>query len=119
MVKKNVILKTHGLRNSSEAGMVVLPESFYVKVRIEKNGDFDVEFINSSEEQLFSVCHQIKSKAEIEPADETIRTVENRTARFIVDSLAEYVIDDTQVTYDTEAHLEQWAAKVSEAFING
>lgn len=117
MEKKKIILKTHGLRNSSEVGLVVLPESFFVKVNIEKNGDFDVEFINSSEEQLFSVCHQIKTKVTEEPADETIRTVENRTARFIVDSLAEFLLDDTQVTYDTEAHLGQWAAKVNDAFI--
>lgn len=117
MEKRKIILKTHGLRNSSEVGLVVLPESFFVKVNIEKNGDFNVEFINSSEEQLFSVCHQIKTKATEEPADDTIRTVENRTARFIVDSLAEFLLDDTQATYDTEAHLDQWAARVSEAFI--
>lgn len=55
MEKKLIILKTHGLNNTSEVGLVILPESFYVKVKILVNGDFDVEFINSTEEQLFSV----------------------------------------------------------------
>ena len=41
MEKKRLILKTHGLRNSSEVGIVMLPGSFYVKVNIQENGEFE------------------------------------------------------------------------------
>ena len=55
MTQKRIILKTHGLRNSSEVGIVILPESFYVKVSIELSGDFYVEFIDSSEERIHGI----------------------------------------------------------------
>lgn len=120
MGKKTLILKTHGLRNSSEAGMVILPENFYVKVHIEMNGDFEVEFINSSEEQLFSVCHQINSKIEKEPTVEQLRKKENQVARHIVDTLARFLLDesgDTSPTFDTEHYLSMWSAAVAEVFL--
>ena len=55
MTKNKIILKTHGLRNHFESGLVILPERFYVKVDIESNGDFTVEFFNDNEEQLFCI----------------------------------------------------------------
>lgn len=120
MGKKTLILKTHGLRNSSEAGMVILPENFYVKVHIEINGDFEVEFINSSEEQLFYVCHQISSKIEKEPSAEQLRQTENQVARHIVDTLARFLLDEsgeTSPTFDTEHYLGGWSAVVAGAFL--
>lgn len=117
MEKKRLILKTHGLRNSSEVGIVMLPDSFYVKVKIQENGDFDVEFINSMEEQLFSVCHSVKSKTDDKtPSKEELKKGENRLAQFIVDSLAEHILDETAISYDTESHLDKWARQIEYLF---
>lgn len=116
MEKKRLILKTHGLRNSSEVGIVILPESFYVKVNIQVNGDFDVEFINSMEEQLFSVCHNVKCNIDKTPSKEELKKGENRLAQFIVDSLAQHMLDETTISYDTESHLDEWAGQIKHLF---
>ena len=118
MTQKRIILKTHGLRNSSEVGIVILPESFYVKVSIELSGDFYVEFIDSNEEQLFSVCHSVGFKVEKEPTELELKGAQNYVAQLIVDSLAEHLLDGSQPTYDTEAHLDQWAAPITHIFRN-
>ena len=93
-------------------GLTILPESFYVKVNIEENGDFEVEFFNSLEEQLFSVCHKVSVTINRTPTENELREAEKRTAHYIADSLAQYVLDDTTVTYNTEAHLSEWAAQM-------
>ena len=116
MQKKKLILKTHGLRNSSEVGLVILPESFYVKVKIEENGDFDVEFINSMEEQLFSQCHSVQCNIEKTPSKEELKKGENQMAQFIVDSLAQHLINDNSATYDTETHRNEWADQIKYLF---
>ena len=112
MAKDKIILKTHGINNSREVGLTILPESFYVKVNIEENGDFEVEFFNSLEEQLFSVCHKVSVTINRTPTENEIREAEKRTAHYIADSLAQYVLDDTTVTYNTEANLSEWAAQM-------
>lgn len=112
MAKDRIVLKTHGINNSREVGLVILPESFYVKVNIEVNGDFEVEFFNSLEEQLFSVCHKVSVTISRTPTENELREAEKRTAHFIADSLAQYLLDDTKVTYNTEAHLSEWAAQM-------
>jgi hypothetical protein len=79
-----------------------------VKVTIELSGDFYVEFIDSNEEQLFSVCHSVGFKVEQEPTELELKGAQNYVAQLIVDSLAEHLLDGSQPTYDTEAHLDQW-----------
>ena len=116
MAKDKIILKTHGINNSREVGLTILPESFYVKVNIEENGDFEVEFFNSLEEQLFSVCHKVSVTIDRTPTENELREAEKRTAHYIADSLAQYVLDDTTVTYNTEACLSEWAAQMAYIF---
>lgn len=118
MAKDRIILKTHGINNSREVGLVILPESFYVKVNIEVNGDFEVEFFNSLEEQLFSVCHKVDVTISRTPTEKELREAEKQTAHFIADSLAQYLLDDTKVTYNTETCLSEWAAQMAYIFGN-
>ena len=89
-----------------------------MKVTIELSGDFYVEFIDSNEEQLFSVCHSVGFKVEKEPTELELKGAQNYVAQLIVDSLAEHLLDGSQPTYDTEAHLDQWAAPITHIFRN-
>lgn len=116
MAKDKIVLKTHGINNSREVGLVILPESFYVKVNIEVNGDFEVEFFNSLEEQLFSVFHKVNVTINRTPTDDELKEAEKRTAHYIADSLAEYLLDDTRAAYNTEAHLSEWSAQMAYIF---
>ena len=118
MEKKKIVLKTHGLRNSREVGIVVLPESFYIKVDIENNGDFYVEFFDWDEIQLFSVCHNVTCTITKTPSDEEIKLAEKKLASYIVDSLAKYVLDEEIPTYNTEQHLDEWAKEINYMFID-
>ena len=118
MEKKNIILKTHGLKNSKEVGMVILPESFYVRVRIEDNGEFEVEFFDSEEEQLFYLAYSIENKIERTPSAEELLEAEKETAEFIIDSMAEHLLNGRRTTYDTEVHKVSWAAFIMEVFKN-
>ena len=118
MEKKRIILKTHGLKNSKEVGMVVLPESFYVRVRIEDNGEFDVEFFNSEEEQLFYLSHKVENKIERTPSSEELVEAEKEAADFIVDSMAEHMCEEYRATYNTEIYKRDWAAFIMTIFKN-
>lgn len=116
MENKKLILKTHGLRNSREVGIVVLPDSFYVKVEISENGEYSVEFFNSMEEQLFSVCHKISVDINRIPTEEEIKKTEKIVADFIVDTLARHLLDDSSAAYDTESYLPKWSAQMLSIF---
>lgn len=116
MEKKRIILKTHGLKNSREVGMVILPDSFYVKVHIEENGEFEVEFFNSEEEQLFYLSYAVENKIEKTPTAEELLQTEKEAALFIVNSLAGHLLDNTNDTYNTEAHKTEWAEFIMSAF---
>lgn len=116
MSKDRIILKTHGLNNSREVGLVILPESFYVKVNIQENGEFEVEFFNSLEEQLFSVFHKVGVTINRTPTDKELKEAAKRTAHYIADSLAAYLLDDTKTAYNTEHHLSEWAAQMAYIF---
>ena len=116
MENKKLILKTHGLRNSREVGIVVLPDSFYVKVEISENGEYCVEFFNSMEEQLFSVCHKVSVDVNRTPTEEELRKTEKVVADFIVETLARHLLDDSSVAYDTESYLSKWSAQMLPIF---
>lgn len=118
MAKNRIILKTHGINNSREVGLVILPESFYVRVNIEVNGDFEVEFFNSLEEQLFSVFHKVNVTINRTPTDDELKEAAKRTAHYIADSLAEYLLDDTKAAYNTVAHLSEWSAQMASIFVD-
>lgn len=116
MNKDRIILKTHGINSSKEVGLIVLPKEFYIKVNIENCGDFDVELRNDNDEQLFSVCHHIKGTVKGTPAPEVVADAEKKMAGYIADSFAEFLLDDINPTFDTEANLDKWAGWASHAF---
>ena len=116
MDKKKIILRTQGINNTSEVGIVILPERFYVKTQIYEVGDFNVEIIDSCEEQLFCACYNVGEGINRTPSREERVKAENELSKFIVDSLAEHLLDETAVTFDTEEHLKQWACKISYIF---
>lgn len=116
MENKKLILKTHGLRNSREVGIVVLPDSFYVKVEISENGEYCVEFFNSMEEQLFSVCHKVSVDINRTPTEEELRKTEKVVADFIVETLALHLLDNSSVAYDTESYLSKYSAQMLPIF---
>lgn len=116
MKKDRIILKTHGINSSKEVGLIVLPKQFYIKVNIENCGDFDVELLDGAGEQLFSVCHQIKGTVKSTPVPEVVADAEKKMAGYIADSLAEFLLDNINPTFDTEANLDIWAGWASHAF---
>ena len=116
MENKKLILKTHGIRNSREVGIVVLPDSFYVKVEISENGEYCVEFFNSMEEQLFSVCHKVSVDINRTPTEEELRKTEKVVADFIVETLALHLLDNSSVAYDTESYLSKYSAQMLPIF---
>lgn len=116
MAKDRIILKTHGLRNSKEAGIIILPESFYVTVEIEKNGDFTIEFFNAGEEQLFSVTDTVNGTVKGEPVSNYIQETQKWMSGQIVDMLAEHLLQENSLTFDTDAALSTWRAMASHAF---
>ena len=118
MEKKRIILKTHGLKNSKEVGMVVLPESFYVRVRIEDNGEFEVVFFDSDEEQLFYLSYNVENTIERIPSEEELVEAEKEAADFIVDSMAEHMCEENRATYNTEIYKRDWAAFIMTIFKN-
>lgn len=118
MKKDRIVLKTHGINSSKEVGLIILPKEFYVKVEIEKVGDFCVEILDGNNVQLFSVCHHIKGTVKGVPAPETVADAEKKMAGYITDSLAEFLLYDVKPTFDTEESLEQWAGWASHAFRN-
>lgn len=116
MAKDRIILKTHGLDNSREVGLVILPEFFYVKVKIQENGEFEVEFFNSSGEQLFYRCHKINVTISRTPTESELKEAGKQAAHYIAESLAQHLLDGTKAAYDTEAHLSEWAAQMTYIF---
>lgn len=116
MQKDRIILRTHGLHNEKETGLVILPKSFYVKVDIEENGDFFVEFFDANEEHLFDVGSSVNGKVIGQPIQDNIKNTEIWMAEQIVDMLAEHLLDEQKPTFNTEAALDQWQAWASHAF---
>ena len=116
MTKDRIILKTHGVHTEKEVGIIILPSEFYVKVTIEENGDFMIKFTNLYEEPLFSVESNVKGKVIGTPIKEDLKNTEKKMAGFIVDSMAEFLLDENSPTYDTKAALEKWAKYASHAF---
>lgn len=78
MKKDRIVLKTHGINSSKEVGLIILPKEFYVKVSIEKVGDFCVEILDGNNVQLFSVYHHIKGTVKGVPAPETVADAEKK-----------------------------------------
>ena len=116
MTKNKIILKTHGLRNHFESGLVILPERFYVKVDIESYGDFTVEFFNDNDEQLFCITSSVRGEIKGDPIQKTVEDTEIMMAKKIVDMLAEHLLNGTEPAFDTETALVTWEKLASHAF---